>query len=348
MRIIIPTISFLIFGSLFLGFSINQASAELEANNAFILEGSGFAVTEKQIRNSEIDVALFTGLQLGSNINIAVEDGFVTLGQEDFIVTGISGNVLRDGRFLRLTGIAENNIGEEISISLFGRLVQDSESASVYGFTGRITQDENSYRLVYTTKISGITQLAPTPSEIISEEEEIIVQIMPGSSDPSLVGTYRGGAGARADLSAAQGDQALRLRYFSVDRLTIEPGTSVTFVNQDSVSHFVTSGTGLGPYSRALQSDFVVCDESQQLDLPEGYSFVRTADTASECQFTLDGRINSGEILPGQSFKATFSDAGFYRIIDPAYPWMNLVVYSFPDVGSIILGNQARPKQYGN
>ena len=30
---------------------------------------------------------------------------------------------------------------------------------------------------------------------------------------------------------------------------------------------------------------------------------------------------------------------GFYRIIDPGHPWMTVVIYSFPDTGSEVLGS---------
>ena len=40
---------------------------------------------------------------------------------------------------------------------------------------------------------------------------------------------------------------------------------------------------------------------------------------------------------PGVSWTVTLDDKGFYRIIDPDYPWMNVVIYSFPDTGSKVI-----------
>jgi len=48
-------ILFLIIGVIAFGLSTNDVSAELTGNNAFILEGSGFAVTEDSIKSTEID-----------------------------------------------------------------------------------------------------------------------------------------------------------------------------------------------------------------------------------------------------------------------------------------------------
>ncbi len=62
--------------------------------------------------------------------------------------------------------------------------------------------------------------------------------------------------------------------------------------------------------------------------------------------FTPDGRISTGEILPGESINITFDEMGFYRLYDPAYPWMEIVTYSFPDVDNLILGTTKN--QQGN
>ena len=50
-------ILFLSIGVIVLGLTTNDVSAELSGNKAFILEGSGFAVTEDSIKSTEIDFA---------------------------------------------------------------------------------------------------------------------------------------------------------------------------------------------------------------------------------------------------------------------------------------------------
>jgi len=104
------------------------------------------------------------------------------------------------------------------------------------------------------------------------------------------------------------------LRYFSQDRITVEPGTTITIVNGDVVSHSVLSGK-------------------------ENYG-----DRYNP--FTPDGRISTAEIFPGESINITFDEMGFYRLYDPTYPWMKIIVYSFPDVDNLILGTTKN--QQGN
>jgi plastocyanin len=295
-----------------------NADAQIFANKAYILQGSGFAVTVNSIKTSDVDFALISGQKAGSSTNIVVEDGFVTLNQDDFITTDLKGMVLRDGRYIRLSGTAENDAGDEISLRIFGRLVQDTKEGSIYGFTGILDTGAESHKIIYTTKLSSLI-VTPTQSQQTQEQGETTIRILSGASTQAISSTYVGAS------------KTLRAGYFSHDRITIEPGTSVTFVNDDTVSHRIVSGIGLGSFSRASQGALVICEEPQE-ELPKGFSFAQTG-----CTFTFDGRIDTGEIKPGESKTVTFEEAGFYRMIDPKYPWMNIVAYSFPETGSQII-----------
>jgi len=323
----------LILGGIVLGLTFNDANAELTANNAFILEGAGFAVTEESIKTTEIDFSLSTGDKSGSRMKFVVEDGFVTLNSDDFIVSDLTGTALRDGRFIRISGTVEDSSGDEVSLRIFGRLIQNSEDGSVYGFTGRLAHDGETHKIIYTTKLSGLTNILVSDTNISEKQGDIVVHISAGASNPGLAASY-------IDKTIS-GDSSLRAGYFSLDRISIEPGTSITFTNDDDVAHRIVSGTGLGSHSRASQGSFIICET--QADVIYSDSSKR----ASSCSFTFDGRINSGVIEPGESWTGSFDDYGFYRIIDPDYPWMSIVVYSFPDTSSEVI-RKAGTDQSGN
>ena len=59
---------------------------------------------------------------------------------------------------LDLNGNIESLSGSDTSISFFGRLVDESKDAAVYGFTGRITTPDESYKVIYTTKLSTLSK----------------------------------------------------------------------------------------------------------------------------------------------------------------------------------------------
>jgi len=286
------------------GYFINESFAEVSENQAFLLEGSGFAVTEESIKISEIDLGLSSQQQSGSTINFLTEDGFITLDDEEFIISDLEGKFLREGRYIRINGDIESSSGFDTSISFFGRLVAESKDASVYGFTGRITTPDDTYKVIYTTMLSTLSKIDTTSTE--SEESgDITLYILRGSSSQG-VGTYIEAGSAREQaVSTQSADDTLRLRYFSQDRISVEPGTTITIVNDDDISHSILSGKE--------NSDRYI-------------------------QYTADGRISTGEILPGESTTITFDDLGFYRLYDPDYQWMGIVAYVFPESDNLIFG----------
>ena len=289
------------------GFFVNNAFAEVNENSAYLIEGSGFAVTEKIIRLSEIDIGISSHQQSGSSIDFLIEDGFITLDNEDFVISEIEGKFLREGRYIRINGNIESPQGFDTTISFFGRLVEESQNASVYGFTGRINTQDNSYKIIYTAKLSQLTKIVETTES--TTEEILTIRILPGSSTQGIASSYIPSGEVR-DPRIDVG----RLGYYSQDRITLEPGTSVIFVNEDTVPHSIVSGK-------------------------ENYG-----DRYNP--FTPDGRIATEDIAPGDSLTITFEEMGFYRLYDPTYPWMEIIVYSFSDVDNIILGTTKN--QQGN
>lgn len=296
----------------FSGFAFSDSFAIISPNSAFTLEGSGYAVTEDLIKISEIDLALSTQKQTGSSVKSSIEDGFIILDVEDFLATELEATVLREGKYIRINGIIESDTGDTASIRFFGRLVEESKSASVYGFTGRITTNNNDYKIIYTAKLSELSKIKITPTES-KIDDKLTIHILKGSSTQG-VGTYISLGETRQEATKVQSStDSLRFRYFSQDRISVEPGTTITIVNDDIVSHSILSG-------QKLNDRYI--------------------------QYASDGRISTDEILSGQSIKITLDEVGFYRLYDPDYQWMEMVVYVFPNIeGNVILG---QGKNLGN
>ena len=296
------TVSLLLL--VFSGFAFSDSFAIISPNNAFTLEGSGYAVTEDTIKISEIDLVLSTQKQTGSNVKSSIEDGFITLDNEDFIATGLETTILRQGNYIRVNGVVESDTGEKASVRFFGRLVEESKNASIYGFTGKITIDDDNYKIIYTAKLSELTKIKTTTESKI--DEKLTIHILKGSSTQG-VGTYIDLGEVREQAIKTQSStDSLRFRYFSQDRISVEPGTTITIVNDDIVSHSILSG-------QKLNDRYI--------------------------QYSADGRISTGEIPPGQSINITLDETGFYRLYDPDYQWMEIVAYVFPNIeGNVILG----------
>ncbi len=301
-----------------------QAYAQIVQNDAFSLEGAGFAVTTDSLQTSQLDLFLSTTTKTIRDTNFVVDDGIITLNNEDFIATDLSGTILRDGRFIRLQGTAENLAGDEVSLQFFGRLIEKSTQGSVYGFTGSLTQDGSPSKIIYTTKISTFEKVVKTTQT--KQPANVIVHILKGSSDPSSI-TYKD----------KLGQAYTTFNYYSNSRISITPGTTITFVNDDIVSHSVTSGAGLGQNSRFVEAGAsgkqFACEGDTTKIRDSGNSYIQ-----QECVFVIDGRIKSGPIQPGGQWSVTINEMGFYRLVDIDYPWMNLVIYAFPQSSSVTIG----------
>ena len=301
----LTAIPFLALGFLiFIGLSFSETQAELSPNQANLVEGSGFAVTEQSIKISQIDLLMSTGTQTGSSIRAVIEDGFVTMDEIDFTVEDITGSILREGRFIRLVGTAENSIGSQVTISLFGKLVQNTDEGSIYSFTGKLTQGAESNKIIYTTKISSLGESISTTSSSTqtsttqqTQEDVIEIRIAEGSANPT-------------DFSYISQGYIQQKEFLTPDRISTVPGITLTFINEDTVTHSISSGK-------------------------------RDTTSSGGSPNIPDGRITTGDIPPGQSRSVVIDEIGFYSLFDEEYPWMTMDVVVFPDVDSTIL----RPSQ---
>jgi len=101
--------------------------------------------------------------------------------------------------------------------------------------------------------------------------------------------------------TASQQNQFYYNNYYSPSDLQIVPGTTIVWTNNDSVPHKILSGIS-----------------TQKVGNP----------------FTPDGKIDSGIILPGQTFQFTVNYVGILRFYDPSYTWMSGVIVSIPTPSS--------------
>ena len=260
------------FSGILFGSSLQHADSQLVPNDTYLLQGNGFSVTEDSIDNSALDLQFSTGKLTNSRIKLTLQDGVISIGNTDYIAsTGWTGMILSQGRFLSLSGNAENADGDKISLSLLGRLVQDSKDGSVYSVTGKITKDEKSTKLVYSVKVSGSGTVTTKET---TKEKTVQVSILPGASNMQ------------------------NIKYYSLPTVEITTGTIVVWKNDDSVPHRIMSGVASFSHGKP---------------------------------FKPDGKINSGDILPGQTFQVIVNQTGVTRFFDTTYYWMNGVIITHPD-----------------
>lgn len=298
------------------------AHAAAAPNGTYYLEGVGYANSgEGPPSPSQFGLAVSSGpADPAGRSDVAIGGGVVSLGGADYVADGLDASLLRGGDLIRISGTATGRSGATVEIGILGKLVQDGLAGSSYLFTGRIAEGGVQYRALYSSLASPVGGgagpaggAAPAPAAgagPAGAQDGVTLRILPGSSDRGQ-GSYSDRTGA-AMSSAPAG-------YFEPTRLSIEPGTPVTVVNGDSVPHRLVSGTASGSTSRGA---LVVCDKPAE-DAPPG------SGRAQGCTFTMDGRIDTGEIAPGASAVAVFSERALYRLADPGYAWMSIDVFAF-------------------
>jgi hypothetical protein len=108
------------------------------------------------------------------------------------------------------------------------------------------------------------------------------------------------------------------------------PGSTITVINNDVVSHMLVSGSANSNRSSNINYDtFLVCEFN-----PNDFQEYENQTDDNLCDFNKDNRVITDVIPPGESVSFTLNELGTYRIIDPDYPWIEFVIYSFPNSDS--------------
>ena len=270
-----------------------SAAAELEPNQAFSLTGTGFTLSQNSAIDSNIDM-LFTITQVSGKTNFSLQQGTIVIDKINLDVSDLSGSLLKNGKLFRISFNAEDPNGNKYAVSMLGRLVDTISTDSIYTMTGTFTDSSN--RLIKIIYVSRASEFKVTASP--SPTKTLTVNILKDSADPSQRVYSVNTAG-------------FSFNYFSEPRLTIQKGTSVTFVNQDNASHSLKSGV----------SNYF----------------------SNSGSFVADGRISSGEIKPGNSWTVTFDQPGFYRLYDENYLWMEEVIFVSSSTSSTTIGSNIQP-----
>ncbi len=274
-----------------LSISLPHAYSQLVSDNKYLLQATGFLAGTQTIQNSEIDLQFSTGSSSNGNTPITLGNALVSISGNNYLNSGIwASTLLRDGMFLAVAGDAQNSNGDTIHLNLFGRLVGNNQDGSVYYFTGKITSTTESLKVIYGAKIASTTgsSITPPPTQT------------PTQTPPTQVKT--------AQISILQGASNFKTgQFLSPSSVQVTPGSAVVWTNNDSVPHRILSGylstTTTGQKGSA----------TQQSNTPSYQS---------------DGKIDSGVIVPGQTFQFIISGTGTTLFYDPSYTWINGVIAS--------------------
>ena len=288
----------LILLGVIIGITSQYASAQLAENEAFTLEGNGYAISTNSVLPTTVDLQIII-TKKSTTTEFSLQSGLISINEKELTISNFSGTLLKNGQFFKTSSTAIDSNGKEFSFKTLGKLIEKSQTNSIYSLSGTLDDSSNKpIKLIYTTKISEfITKRTDT-----SKKNEVTVRILKGSSEPQQK-TYKNQIAGFA------------FKFFSEDRISVNPGGTITFVNEDTVSHSLKSGARIEHSKQQLESSFAA-----------------------------DGKISSGDIQPGQSWSVSFKEPGFYRIFDEKYQWMDTTIFVIPNTNSKTLGGSGNQK----
>lgn len=259
--------------------TIGSADAQVVPNKAFTLSGSGFTVSSTAISDSSAEIT-FSITQTKTKTDFTLQNGVIMVDQKDLNLSDLSGSVLQNGKLFKFTAKATDPQNKEFTINAIGRFVDKTSTDSIYTLSGTLTDsNKKTTKLIYTGKIS---EFITKPTDK-TQKSDVTIKILKGAATPHEE-TY-------------QTQTGLRFSFVSQDRITISPGGTITFVNDDDTIHSLKSGTA-------------------------NYK-------SHKKTFTADGKVSSGDIAPGKSWSVTFDEPGFYRLFDEKYQWIDVTIYAF-------------------
>ncbi|HSA97901.1 MAG TPA: hypothetical protein VLF17_02355 [Candidatus Nitrosotenuis sp.] len=278
-----------------IGISTQNASAQLGAGKAFTLEGNGYMSSGDAVLPTSVDLQ-FTIMKKGTTTEFTLQNGSIDINGKELDISNLSGTLLKNGQYFRVASKVSDSAGKEFSLKLLGTLMETTKTGSIYGLAGTITDSTSkSAKIIYTTKISEFTT---TVKPTANKKNDVTVRILKGSSNPEQQ-TY------------VNQINEFSFRFLSEDRVSLGVGGTLTFANEDTVSHSLKSGV---------------------------------AQTISgRKSFIADNKFSSGDIQPGRSWSVTFQEPGFYRFFDEKYYWIDMTVLVNKDSGSITLGSSGKP-----
>ena len=260
--------------------SLINAESQIAGNKAFTISANGFAVSNTSISDSNAELT-FSITQTKTKTDFGLQSGVIMIDQKDMTLSDFSGTILQNGKLFKFSAKATDPQGKQSKLSAVGKLVDKTQTESIYTLSGTITDTaKKTTKLVYTGKVSEFSiKMADKTTK-----SDVTIKILKGAANPEAATYQTQTAG-------------FRFNFLSEDRITIPPGGTITFVNEDDVAHSLESGT---------------------------------ANYRSHKKFfTADGKVSSGDIAPGESWSVTFDEQGFFRLFDDKYQHIDVTVFVF-------------------
>src|SRR5437899_11736544 len=141
----------------------NNAYSDFSSDKKYLIQASGYLTGKDIIYDSTLGLQLGTSAWTGSNLLATLDNGVVEISGDSYLNSGTwQTTILRYGKYLVVTGDAQDLSGNTIHLNLFGRLIDSNQDGSVYSITGKITGAET-LKVIFSAKVTPIGAFATQP-----------------------------------------------------------------------------------------------------------------------------------------------------------------------------------------
>lgn len=191
----------------------------------------------------------------------------------------------------------------QIQQSTQGSAGTTSVNAPLFSADGKIDSGAIAPGQKYTITISGTGSTQFFDPDYSWINGVVVSTLQPIKLQPPITISIQQGSSIRQGTATQQQFNQYN-NYYTPSDIQISPGTPIIWTNNDTVDHKIYSGIS-----------------TQKNTNP----------------FIPDGKIVSGNIAPGASFKVVINETGIIRFYDPNYTWMNGVAVSIPSASSRVI-----------
>jgi len=185
---------FLILGIafFFVAFHFTPAYSDFSPDKKYLIQASGYLAGKQAIYDSTLALQIGMSGRVGSNLLATLDNGIVTIADDNYLNSGIwQTTILQYGKYLVISGDAQDPSGNTIHLNLFGKLIDSNQNGSVYRITGKITATET-MKVIFNAKVALIV------SNVASQQTKTPQQTQPQTPPKTLPGNQTSAASSNA------------------------------------------------------------------------------------------------------------------------------------------------------
>jgi len=163
----------------FIAFHFTPAYSDFLPDKKYLIQASGYLTGKQAIYDSTLALQLGTSEEAGSNWLSTFDNGVVTIADDNYLNSGIwQTTMLQYGKYLVISGDAQDVSGNTIHLNLFGKLIGSNQDGSVYRITGKIVATET-MKVIFSAKVTLIVSNVTSQQTQQQPQQQIPQQTQP-------------------------------------------------------------------------------------------------------------------------------------------------------------------------